>query len=126
MTSLDQIVFVTGANGGMGDSMMHAYAQSGATVIGADRTGRACRPAPRQPRIWCGSPYGSEGWGFESLRARKVALTRWLAGRPGCGRQIARKRGANHACSCQSTSQRAHRSGLDPLILAVSLFTLRA
>ena len=40
MTSLDQIVFVTGANGGIGAAMMHAYAQSGATVIGADRTGR--------------------------------------------------------------------------------------
>jgi 3-oxoacyl-[acyl-carrier protein] reductase len=40
LTSLDQIVFVTGANGGIGASMMHAYAQSGATVIGADRTGR--------------------------------------------------------------------------------------
>lgn len=51
MTSLDQIVFVTGANGGIGASMMHAYSQSGATVIGADRTGRAGRPAPRQPRI---------------------------------------------------------------------------
>lgn len=40
LTSLDQIVFVTGANGGIGASMMHAYAQSGATVIGADRTDR--------------------------------------------------------------------------------------
>lgn len=40
LTSLDQIVFVTGANGGIGASMMHAYAQSGATVIGADRTHR--------------------------------------------------------------------------------------
>ena len=40
LTSLDQIVFVTGANGGIGASMMHAYAQGGATVIGADRTGR--------------------------------------------------------------------------------------
>jgi 3-oxoacyl-[acyl-carrier protein] reductase len=40
LTSLDQIVFVTGANGGIGASMMHAYVQSGATVIGADRTHR--------------------------------------------------------------------------------------
>ncbi len=40
MTVSDQIVFVTGANGGIGASMMKAYAGTGATVIGADRTGR--------------------------------------------------------------------------------------
>ena len=40
LTALDQFVFVTGANGAIGASMMHAYAESGATVIGADRTGR--------------------------------------------------------------------------------------
>jgi NADP-dependent 3-hydroxy acid dehydrogenase YdfG len=36
-TARDQIVFITGANGGIGASMMSAYAESCATVIGADR-----------------------------------------------------------------------------------------
>jgi 3-oxoacyl-[acyl-carrier protein] reductase len=35
----DQIVFVTGANGGIGSSMVSAYAESGATVIASDRGG---------------------------------------------------------------------------------------
>jgi NAD(P)-dependent dehydrogenase (short-subunit alcohol dehydrogenase family) len=38
-TARDQIVFITGANGGIGASMMSAYAEAGATVIGADRGG---------------------------------------------------------------------------------------
>ena len=46
LTSLDQIVFVTGANGGIGASVMHVYAQSGATVIGADRAGRGSDATP--------------------------------------------------------------------------------
>jgi Dehydrogenases with different specificities (related to short-chain alcohol dehydrogenases) len=35
----EQIVFVTGANGGIGSSMVSAYAEGGATVIAADRGG---------------------------------------------------------------------------------------
>jgi 3-oxoacyl-[acyl-carrier protein] reductase len=35
----DHIVFVTGANGGIGSSMVSAYAESGATVIASDRGG---------------------------------------------------------------------------------------
>jgi 3-oxoacyl-[acyl-carrier protein] reductase len=35
----DQIVFVTGANGGIGSSMVSAYAEGGATVIASDRGG---------------------------------------------------------------------------------------
>lgn len=37
LTMADGIVFVTGANGGIGASMVDAYARAGATVIGADR-----------------------------------------------------------------------------------------
>lgn len=40
LTTHDQIVFVTGANGGIGSSMVSAYAEAGATVIGADRGGQ--------------------------------------------------------------------------------------
>ena len=36
----DQVVLVTGANGGIGASVLSAYAESGATVIGSDRGGR--------------------------------------------------------------------------------------
>lgn len=35
----DQVVLVTGANGGIGASVLAAYAESGATVIGSDRGG---------------------------------------------------------------------------------------
>ena len=36
---VNQVVLVTGSNGGIGASMVEAYAQAGATVIGADRAG---------------------------------------------------------------------------------------
>lgn len=36
----DQVVLVTGANGGIGASVLSAYAEAGATVIGSDRGGR--------------------------------------------------------------------------------------
>ena len=36
---LNQVVLVTGSNGGIGASMVDAYAQAGATVIGADLAG---------------------------------------------------------------------------------------
>lgn len=39
MSQQDQIVFVTGANGGIGSSMVSSYAESGATVIASDRGG---------------------------------------------------------------------------------------
>ena len=39
MSMQDHIVFVTGANGGIGSSMVSAYAESGATVIASDRGG---------------------------------------------------------------------------------------
>lgn len=39
MSQQDQIVFVTGANGGIGSSMVSAYAENGATVIASDRGG---------------------------------------------------------------------------------------
>ena len=39
MSQQDQVVFVTGANGGIGSSMVSAYAESGATVIASDRGG---------------------------------------------------------------------------------------
>lgn len=35
----DHIVFITGANGGIGSSMVSAYAEGGATVIASDRGG---------------------------------------------------------------------------------------
>jgi len=39
LSQQDQVVFVTGANGGIGSSMVSAYAESGATVIASDRGG---------------------------------------------------------------------------------------
>jgi NAD(P)-dependent dehydrogenase (short-subunit alcohol dehydrogenase family) len=39
LSQQDQIVFVTGANGGIGSSMVSAYAEGGATVIASDRAG---------------------------------------------------------------------------------------
>lgn len=39
----NQVVFVTGVNGGIGASLIDTFARKGATVIGADRAGR--RPA---------------------------------------------------------------------------------
>jgi NAD(P)-dependent dehydrogenase (short-subunit alcohol dehydrogenase family) len=39
-TMSNQVVFVTGANGGIGASMIDTFARNGATVIGADRAGR--------------------------------------------------------------------------------------
>ena len=39
MSMQDHIVFVTGANGGIGSSMVSAYAESGATVVASDRGG---------------------------------------------------------------------------------------
>ena len=36
-TAADQVVLVTGSNGGIGAAMVEAYVRLGATVIGADR-----------------------------------------------------------------------------------------
>ncbi len=44
LTARDQIVFITGANGGIGGSMVSAYTEAGATVIASDRGCKASGP----------------------------------------------------------------------------------
>lgn len=55
----DQVVLVTGANGGIGASVLSAYVESGAIVIGSDRGGRR----------------GEEGDGYYDLDVTDEAAT---------------------------------------------------